>query len=378
VKSEEIIVKHPVSGEERWFESRAYRDKIKDNLYESYGVISDITDRKTNEQVIKYLELALDVNKNNAVWLESASFEHIYSNPTYKEIYGHSLQEFEDSQKLWSDTIHPDCRGSILKRWANDTKNHTDDIYKFKIIVNKQTKHLITKTTWLEDKDTGRWFYLGITEDITKSVWQNYKLKRSRQALRENPLKAVWIRKEGSVKYELVNKAYTSILGFTPKDCMLNKDLFYECIHISDRERIREMVKYGSINHTPYTYTCKFITRDKQEKYINIQTTWFEVKAEKEWYYICYASDVTKEKANDKENRALRRIADKANYVTWIAQSKKGGVKDAVPIYVSDNTEKIIGIPHSEYYNSNIVNRAVIFEVLALFQSTLISINRHS
>ena len=121
-----------------------------------------------NNKLARFKKL-LDNNKS-AFWHKKQNCKiHDYVNPAYDTIYTYPIKKFQDNPEFWYDIIIEKDRSRIKQKTKEITAGHIDDSYDYCINTSDgKIKHLKTYITWDKDKDTGEWYYLGETTDVTE------------------------------------------------------------------------------------------------------------------------------------------------------------------------------------------------------------------
>ena len=164
---------HGVTGDIRWIEESIIPLK-KNGVNYLLGVATDITEDKENEEKQNRLKQLLTRNKDLAIWIrEEDNPTHEFCNPSYEQIVTYPIDSFKNHLYSAYEIIVKEDRDRITKTMSHLKELHTDDSFEYKINTSDgKVKSLFTNITWSQDKYSKKWYYLGVTEDITNSQIQ--------------------------------------------------------------------------------------------------------------------------------------------------------------------------------------------------------------
>jgi PAS domain S-box-containing protein len=154
-----------------------------DSFKGTFGMFTDITERKRAEESLKISEerfRRLAENARDVIYrmlLPDGAYE--YMSPAVTELSGYAPEEFYDSPQLLYKFIHPEWRGYIEEEWSKLLQGEMPPTYEFQIIHRSGDVRWVNQRNIMIRDEGGHPVAIeGIVTDITER-------KRSEEVLRK-------------------------------------------------------------------------------------------------------------------------------------------------------------------------------------------------
>ena len=158
------------------------------------GVIfvqTDITDRIESEAALKEGEERLQLvlkGGNLGLWDVDLEKQQTITNERWAETLGYALDEIDDNQKLWRESIHPDDLEGVLDMGKKYRAGDLDEYeIEYRVIAgNGDLKWLLTKGAAVRYDDDGNVTRMvGTVTDITDRKMAEQEIRKARDAAEE-------------------------------------------------------------------------------------------------------------------------------------------------------------------------------------------------
>jgi len=129
----------------RWNVIRGYEDSLNRIIVST----EDITDRKSNEQIIlnSQQRIASLINTiDGIVWeCDAITFEFTFISKKVEHILGYTAEEWLSEKDFWKNHIHEEDRATVINFCAEQTKNNLDHDFEYRMIAKDGS------VVWLRD-----------------------------------------------------------------------------------------------------------------------------------------------------------------------------------------------------------------------------------
>ena len=220
----EFIYNHP-DGKKRAVMYSAVR--IGDNL--NFSILSDITDRKNNEDKLKenfdfivnltnnapgtLFQCTIDLNQENLHWN--------YLSAASKNMFGLNYENLKTNPDLLFDLIIPEDRGDFLSALNLTFTDLTFITHEYRIKVQKKLKWIIFRANPIKLKDGSVTLY-GYLQDITERKQSRLEIQRSENIFRTitelSPAGITILDEDKNISF--VNKSIEKISGYQASELM--------------------------------------------------------------------------------------------------------------------------------------------------------------
>ena len=129
----------------RWNVIRGYEDSLNRIIVST----EDITDRKSNEQIIlnSQQRIASLINTiDGIVWeCDARNFEFTFISKKVEHILGYTAEEWLSEKDFWKNHIHEEDRATVIHFCSEQTKNNLDHDFEYRMIAKDGS------VVWLRD-----------------------------------------------------------------------------------------------------------------------------------------------------------------------------------------------------------------------------------
>ncbi|MVO10023.1 PAS domain S-box protein [Flavobacterium sp. TP390] len=129
----------------RWNVIRGYEDSLNRIIVST----EDITDRKSNEQIIlnSQQRIASLINTiDGIVWeCDAMTFEFTFISKKVEHILGYTAEEWLSEKDFWKNHIHEEDRATVINFCSEQTKNNLDHDFEYRMIAKDGS------VVWLRD-----------------------------------------------------------------------------------------------------------------------------------------------------------------------------------------------------------------------------------
>ncbi len=275
----EFRVTLPGRGEQ-WRLSNARPERLDDGSTLWHGIITDITERKKNEERLNILSQAVEQSPAS-ILITNLDGNIEYVNKKFLSITGNSRDEvigqnpkilksgrqpLEFYQNLWATIQSGNVwRGEIQNRRKND------ELFWESAIISP-----------IKKPDGEITHYLGVKEDITRQKIQQEELEKSEERLSliikgSNDAPWDWNLETGEV---YLSPQWWEQIGYREDEVDDLSDFLEEIIHPDDREKQAEAMK-GSSSTKEESYKVEMRMRHKNGHYVPVLTRGFIKKNDK-------------------------------------------------------------------------------------------------
>ncbi len=171
----------------------ALRDE-KGNSYKWIGAVSNITDRKLSEAVLRSSEerfRQLAENIQEFFWISNPEFSQIiYVSPAYERIWGHPPEELYLNPRACLDAVHPDDRDRVFTAFLSPEE--LNEQYRI-LRPDGSVRWIYTRGFPIKNGQGKIYRIAGISEDITYRVGLEAELRRGAKERELSQLKTRFV-----------------------------------------------------------------------------------------------------------------------------------------------------------------------------------------
>ena len=339
----------PISKKMIWIKVTTYFSfNTPDGCRKHYGFIEDITEQKQKDKKIVRFQKLLDHNKHSAFWHKEENCKiHNYVNPAYDSIYTYPIESFQIAPEFWFDIIVDEDRTRIKNRVDKIKKNHIDDIYDYRINTSDgKIKHLETSITWDQDIDTGNWYYLGETRDLTDEKNKTDEIELLKHCI-DNNSTGILVYDESTNKILYMNDRCCEIYEKNVNNYLnMEREVLFSPESYGNKKVLEQLNTNAFPGDTPFVAIYSKIINGKM-KYIKTKRTKLQYSGRK--CVIVNVEDITEEKEQEKGLQLFKNLFDNNTHsAIWI---RKKAEKQF--IYVNSAFDKIFECPSTQFLKSS-------------------------
>jgi PAS domain S-box-containing protein len=316
--------------------------------------VIDITEKKKAEEKLRKTENRLGTlfdNLHDIVFYESGP-EGVFITENISEMLGYTAKEISESRELLISLIHPDDMPKVTETFKTWAKIEENTFTKIEIRIRKKDGEYI----WIEDrmfaiKTANRSYWAGFMIDITERKLSEHKLALTEHRLSSilNNLSEI-VFYENEKELEFISENVFEMLGFRSVEFFADKGFFSRLVHPDDFERVYKSVNEWIENGEQNTLKSEFRVKKTDGSYIWVEDYMFQVRTDVRTYWAGFFVNVTDRKnAEAKLKETERRLTTIIDNLSNLTVYETGGGKN----YVSENIEKLTGIPVTEFLNDN-------------------------
>ncbi len=240
------------------FDNRELIVAIETSLYKhSY-------DKKIKEQELLFRTIANFAYEWEFWLLPDLQFK--YCSPSCQRVTGYQAEEFTANPKLLFDIVHPDDRDAFEKHIQNNYRDKKDEIvadFQFRIIDKQDTVKFISQAcSSIFDNKNNYLGRRGTNVDITARKLAEEQLQEANLGLQL----AIDGGELGTFDADItngkvnVNDRYLTMLGYSPGDIEMTKELWMRLIHPEDLPEVLDLsnkIESGEIKSMEIEYRIK-------------------------------------------------------------------------------------------------------------------------
>lgn len=277
-------------------------DKIKE---ESIGFIRDITEQLKLKNALTESEsryrIIADYSHDWEVFRNKKG-ELVYSSPAFEKLSGYSNKDYLNGKIVMKNIIHPDDYEFSMSMFNKALKGEDIPNFEFRLVTKgSEIKHLTIAVQPVYTKKSDFIGFRASIKDITDRVNAFELLKGSENRLKE--LLSSVTDYVISVKIEkgcIISTNYglgsLSVTGYSPKDFLNNKYLWYKIIDFRDRKRVKQNVLALLSGHDIKPFELRITHKDNSTRWIKITS----VLRCKDYFFLdgfdLLISDITEQK----------------------------------------------------------------------------------
>ncbi len=312
------------------------------NFIGSMAVVSDITERKRNEQALLFTQTAVD-NAGDAISWMNVEGKYVYLNDAVCEAYGYSREEM---MSMSIEDLDPDYDLTKWNEFWQELKSK--EAMRVESQPQKKTGDRFDAeitTTMVESE--GEHFMCAILRDVTERKKIDSDLKASEQRARlyfnTGLLGMSIINKD--FKHLETNEAQCKMLGYSPKE--YDKLTMVDFTHKDDLEMEMEYLhklETGEISR--YTIDKRFIHKNGNTVYAILSAECLHDANGNVKYYVAFVQDITARKKSEEALQITQTAVDNSSDgIFWIKS-------DARFIYSNDAACLMYGYSQEEMRSS--------------------------
>jgi len=234
------------NGSRIWVEATAkcIADQNKPGTIYTYGGITNITERKASEKIIRENEerfRLITQNISDSVWLMDNYFNTVWISPSVVKTRGYSLKELQNMSL--DENITEDSLQGMLSRIITEItpENLEDKNWKFSVsgeleyyCKNGSTVWIDTIISLIRDSEGRPSGFLGVGRDITEKMQLQEQLRKLSRAIEQSSVSVVITDKNGYI--EFVNPKFSELTGYTFNEAVGQKPSILKTGHTSRNE----------------------------------------------------------------------------------------------------------------------------------------------
>ncbi|MBX3044164.1 MAG: PAS domain S-box protein [Candidatus Kapabacteria bacterium] len=203
-------------GRRIWVEGYSSPEKLEDGTVLWHGFISDITDRKMNEDKIIEREFSLNfaqgIAKMGSWELNLVDRTMLWSKNYYK-LLGYEDDNFKPDNSHFLRRIHPDDYLFVKSAIELFYQNPAKDTFEFRIVLPDNQIRWIQNSYIPVFENDEIVSIKGVNIDITERKLFELNLKKLNRAIEQSPLSVVITNLEGDIEY--VNPMFSELTGYS-------------------------------------------------------------------------------------------------------------------------------------------------------------------
>ena len=335
-------------GEFVWGEVTNNQIKLSPDNHIYYATIVDITDRKTQEHVLKEVNEKLNFvisETNTGIWEWDIVTNKVHFSKEWGAQLGYSYDNIVQDFSFWEGLVHPDDVSVAFKRVDSYLKGETNEydyVHRMKH-KNGEWKHILTKAIVSERAEDGSPLYLiGTHTDVNK---EEQYLQEISKYERYFSVSRDWMCIANLDGYFVkINPKFTKVLGYSEDD--LISQPFTNFIHKDDIETTNNEVKKLAKGNDTLGFTNRYKCKNGEYKTL----MWTASADPKTGLLYAAARDITERTIQENEllktKNNLSNIVDYANVGIAYANNKTELISvnhKFAEILEYDNESQLIG-----------------------------------
>jgi PAS domain S-box-containing protein len=247
-------------GTIRWIDQKADFRKILDDEKKVIGVVQDITERKTIEDVLRQYNERFDILSkatNDAIWDLDVRLDVIEWNHAIFNIFGYDEKKVHYTSAWWEAKIHPDDSARVISAYStaiSDRQNTFHETYRF-ACADGSYKHVFNRCYIIyEDGQPVR--IIGAVQDISERVKAVEEIEKLSLVASSTNNGVMITDKNGMIEW--VNKSFERISGYSLDEIKGKKSSFLQGTdtdpltvnRISEKLKRYEIISEEIINYT--------------------------------------------------------------------------------------------------------------------------------
>ena len=272
------------SGDIRWIRDQAVILRDDDGRPTwSQGIMLDVTERKEAEQALndaeqRYRSLIETLPAVTYIDPIGDPLTTLYVSPQIETIFGYTREEWNRSDRIWRDRLHPDDRDVTEAAMTRHdaTGEPLDVVYRF--------QHRDGHWLWVRDQavvifdENGEpRFSQGVMLDITATKTAEDRLREAEERYRgivEHVPAAIYLdRPDGSAESIYVSPQIEDIVGVTPEQWIAEPDLWLRLMHPEDRPSVQRSYAEATAAVEPWSAEYRLQTPDGRAIWVHDEIT---------------------------------------------------------------------------------------------------------
>ncbi len=246
-----------------------------------HGVVLDITDAKLAEEALRESEgrYRLLVEHVPAVVYIDSNDEipkSLYMSPNVTELFGITLDEYQDRPKRWDETIHPDDQGRVHERWLEALR--TGERFRDEYRLIRPDGRIV----WVNDDallvrapDGTPVHWQGVIQDITDRKLAEEEMQRSnarfRALVEQSPAVVYEMSLDDERRTLYVSPQVATLFGYSRQEWLDQPDIWTELLHPEDREITLAAHDQHSQTGEPWSQDYRLIASDGRVVWVRDQ-----------------------------------------------------------------------------------------------------------
>ena len=307
-----------------------------------FGMIEDITDKKTTEKNLKLLDLSIDSMTDGVGIYDLEQDKYIYLNKAIENITGYPINKlYGEGRTFWlNNCVHPDDR---LEQEGYFTSHSWPITREHRIVKPNGEQRWIEAKTFPRSKTPNAETVITIMHDITNERMLQKEHELLSIHIDGMPF-GIIIMDSKTYEFIYVNKTIENIFGHDPTKFTGSTGFHFwlqNCVHPDDKI---EQLEYFKTKQWPKHRRYRIIKPDGKTRIIEARTSKYSKYQNRECY-IAIVSDVTEQIQKDDLLKLLEHSLSNSYDCLSIRCLKPYKL-----IYLSDSCKNIFGYTKEDFF----------------------------
>lgn len=180
-----------------------------DGLKLSASLDEGVIDRKPEDLQLNLGFHQFVVSRNDVVYELDNHGNILYITPSVESIFGYKVDEVIHQNVL--SFVYAEDRERMAALLSKET-SHDVSTHQFRFLDQSGVAVWVSTTTFTTKEPDGRVRKIGVLNNITDSVYQNYQIKKLSYVVDKSPVSVIITNKEGIIEY--CNSSYEMVTGY--------------------------------------------------------------------------------------------------------------------------------------------------------------------
>ncbi len=269
----------PKGGGYIWIEDRVQPVfDSRGRLIALHGTASDVTERKRAEEAVRRSEERLREAQHIARlgnWEWDVKTGRVYRSDEVFRIFGRPKEEFQGSEDVFFEAVHPDDRDYVRRAIENALKNKDGLSMEYRIVIpgTGKIKYLHSRGKVELDERGEVSKVVGTVQDVTELKAAEEAVRRSEERLREAQHIARLGNWEWNIKEDTIywsDEVYV-IFGVNPEGFKPSYEAFLNIVHPDDRDLVRRSVDDALKRRKQYDIDHRVVLPDGSVRTVHVR-----------------------------------------------------------------------------------------------------------